>query len=538
MGGNPFKPIIEIGEKIIGGIGKIFGGIVSAITSPFGFNMEVPDFNMDIPDQESALQGVLLNKDSAVSKIPIVYGQRTVGGTRVLVSTNGDTNQYLYVAIVISEGQINSLENLTIDDQAVGLTSYAHGVVADADSSSKFKDRLKVQFFDGRDDQVSSSLLQEAPGWGSDHRLRGLAYLALRYEWKEIKTQDDQKNNPYTGGVPIVKAEIKGKKIFDVTTVGADSTAEHTTAYNSDTLVYSNNPVSIITDYLRSPRYGKGLSNTNIHWPSFKTAADLCDQTVTYTASSTGKAFTCNAVVDTSNTLLSNTKILLANFRGIMPYQQGKFRLKIEHGGDDTDISATPASPATAFAITNDHIIGGVQLEGETKSAKINRCIITYADPTVQYQPNEVVFPEEGSATDTAFLAEDNSVRLEKKIVMATITSREQALQFAEVFVRRSRTSKYVSMQTNLAPANVSVGDLIQVTDAFIGLDGVFRVAEMRINSAGTLEFGAIEHQAGNYAINEKGVDINRPVINLPKPGDEIQGPTALTYTPNKIYIG
>jgi hypothetical protein len=60
----------------------------------------------------------------------------------------------------------------------------------------------------------------------------------------------------------------------------------------------------------------------------------------------------------------------------------------------------------------------------------------------------------------------------------------------------------------------------------------------MRINPAGTLEIGAMEHQAGNYAINAKGVDITRPVINLPNPFDEVQGASNLTYTPNTIYIG
>lgn len=541
MGGIIKDPIEKIGEfvsGIIGGIGDVFSGIVSAIMSPFGFNMDVPDFDMDLPDQESALTGVLLNRDSAVARLPVVYGERMVGGNRVFISTNGENNKYLYMALTLSEGQINSLEKLLIDDQEVALNSYSHGVSTTPVSGSKFNGRMLVQFFDGRDDQVASSILQQAPGWTSEHKLSGVAYLAFRFEWKEIKTQEDQNNNPFPGGVPIIKAQIKGRKIFDVTTVGSDSTADHTTAYGSDTKVFTDNPVSVLVDYMRNSRYGKGLANSVFHWPSFKTAADLCDQTVTYTGSTTGKSFTCNAVMDTGNTLLGNTKILLSTFRGIMPYQQGKFRVKIEHGGDDTDISATPSDPATAFTITNDHILGGVGLDGETKNTKINRCVVTYADPLNQFQPNEVVFPEEGSTDDVAFLAQDNDQRLDKTITMPTITSREQALQFAEVFVRRSRTSKYVSFSTNLAPSNVTVGDLVRVTDAFIGLDGIFRVATMRINPAGTLEIGAMEHQAGNYAINAKGVDITRPVINLPNPFDEVQGASNLTYTPNTIYIG
>ena len=130
---------------------------------------------------EQAIQGVLINKDSAIANIPIIYGTRMVGGVRVFVSTNGTNNKYLYVALVLSEGPINGVTQLLIDDNVITISSLDHGVLRTC-SSGKHDDRLKVQFFDGRDDQVSSSLLEEAPNWTSNHRLRGLAYLALRFE--------------------------------------------------------------------------------------------------------------------------------------------------------------------------------------------------------------------------------------------------------------------------------------------------------------------------------------------------------------------
>ena len=223
------------------------------------------------------------------------------------------------------------------------------------------------------------------------------------------------------------------------------------------------NPVSVLADYLRNSRYGKGLDNNSFDWASWKTAADLANQTVSYTNGSTGKAFTCNAVLDTANSLMSNCKILLASFRGIMPYQAGQYSLKIEHGGDDSDIAATPTDPTTVFTVTQDHMIGGLTLDGESKEHKANRVIVTYVDPSADFQPNEVVYPTEGSSDDTAFLSEDNNVRLEKKITLPTVTSRAEAEQFARVFLRRSRTQKFISFFTNLATSNATVGDLIRV---------------------------------------------------------------------------
>lgn len=169
-------------------------------------------------------------------------------------------------------------------------------------------------------------------------------------------------------------------------------------------------------------------------------------------------------------------------------------------------------------------------MEGESKTNKVNRTIVTYVDPDADFQPNQAVFPEAGSSTDTTFLNEDNNVRLEKTITMPTVTSREQALQFAEVFTKRSRTSKTISFATTIATSNVTVGDLIKVTNEHIALDGIFRISDIAVDVDGTVQIDAVEHQASTYAIAAKGADITRPTISLPNP-DQVIAPTNLTLT-------
>lgn len=529
--GSVFRAVKKVVKKVTSTVGKVVSGVVSAVTSPFGASIDTPDYDIGT-DQTEAIQGVLLNKDSAISNIPVVYGTRQVGGTRVFVSTNGSSNQYLYVALVLSEGQVNALSKIFIDNNEVTMSSYAHGVEATVSSSSdRYHGRLKTQFFDGRDDQVASSLLSEAPTWGTNHRLRGLAYVAVRFEWKKIETQADADNNPYSGGVPQIRCELQGRKILDVTGI---TPASYNTAYASDTVAYSNNPVNVLVDYLRNPRYGKGIENASFDWASFKTAADQCAQTVTYANSSTSKAFTCDAVLDTAQTIMTNCKILLAGFRGIMPYQQGQYFLKVENGGDDTDITATPASPTTVFTVTNDHIIGGMTIDGESKQHKANRCIVTYIDPSADYEPNEVVYPAEGSSDDTSFLSADDNIRLEKRVTLPTIANRKIAEQYARVFVRRSRAEKFISFATNLATSNTTVGDLIRVVNSNIGLDGIFRIMDMRLDKEGNLLISAIEHQSSTYAIDGAGTDYTRPTINLPDPFTVV-APTSITVTSSGI---
>jgi hypothetical protein len=507
--GGVVEAIVDVGKSIVKGAVGLVKGVVSALTSPFGTKFDAPD--QSYSDSQS-IQGVLLNKDSAISNIPVVYGTRLIGGTRVFVSTNGDNNRYLYLGFVVAEGQCNGFVKLYVDDNEVPLDSYSHGVVA-SPTATNYAGRLQCQFFDGRDGQVSSSILKEAPGWGDNHRLAGLCYLALRFEWVKSSTQEEADKNPYGGGIPDIKVVIQGKKIFDATTLGST----HTTAYDNETVTFNNNPASVLLDYMRNERYGKGLANDVFDWSTFKTAATLCDQVVTYTSTTTGKAFTCDAVLDTGQSLMTNIKIILQGFRGIMPYQQGKYQLKIEHGGDDTDITATPGSPDVVFSVTEDEIIGGLNIEGENKESKINRCRVTYVDPDADYQPNEVIWPEDGTAEDTQYLSEDH-IRLEKQITLITVAQREQAIQYAEVFVKRTRSAKILQFNTTIASSNITVGDLIRVTNDKIGLDGIFRVTDIRIQPTGEVEISCIEHQSSVYAIQAKPDDIVRPVINLPDP--------------------
>ena len=78
--------------------------------------------------------GVLVNKESNDANIPVIYGRRRVGGTRVYVSSKdvagGDKNEYLYIALAMCEGEINSISDIEIDDVSIsnskfnGLISY------------------------------------------------------------------------------------------------------------------------------------------------------------------------------------------------------------------------------------------------------------------------------------------------------------------------------------------------------------------------------------------------------------------------------
>ena len=82
---------------------------------------EIADFGTNEFDDFE--RGILLNKQSNDANVPIVYGERLIGGTRVFMETSGTDNTYLYMAIVMSEGEINSIEEVRVDDKVVTFAS-------------------------------------------------------------------------------------------------------------------------------------------------------------------------------------------------------------------------------------------------------------------------------------------------------------------------------------------------------------------------------------------------------------------------------
>ena len=83
--------------------------IVQKVVSWFIDIPEIPD----TPEVEE-IRGTLINKSSNNAQIPVIYGERLVGGTRVFLQTSGNDNTYLYGALVLCEGEINAITEIQI----------------------------------------------------------------------------------------------------------------------------------------------------------------------------------------------------------------------------------------------------------------------------------------------------------------------------------------------------------------------------------------------------------------------------------------
>ena len=516
MGFNPFKAakkFVAPALKFFSNINPIVGLVISvAIAWVMRPKVpEMPDFGTNDFDQYE--KGILLNKQSNDANIPVIYGERMIGGTRVFLETSGTDNTYLYMAIIISEGEINDITEIRVDDKVItwsgDLADNTQRTVASNDANfykaigdGSPESLITVEPHYGTDGQSASNLLSTLSSWGSSHKLSGLSYLALRFKW----------NADAFTGIPKVQSVVQGKKVV---------------AYNSSsvaqTAAFSNNPAWCLLDYLTNERYGKGLAIANIDIPSFYTASGICDTDVTAYGSTTIDVMDCNAIIDTSSPVIDNVREFLKGCRGYLPYVGGKYKLIVETTG------------SSSITITEDDIIGGYTLNSPTKNSKYNRVICSFVDPDRNYQVNEVQFPEiddSGYATadkHATMKAVDGGFLLEGRFDLKTITSPYQALELAEVILRRSREALGLTINVSFSAYDIAIGDIVGVTHASLGFSNKqFRVLAINFNADFTLGLDLMEHQDAHYTWATKTQVASTPSTNLPNPF-LIQPPASVT---------
>jgi hypothetical protein len=476
---------------------------------------EIPDFGVGEFDDYAT--GLLLNKQSNDASIPVVYGERLIGGTRVMLQSSGATNEYLYICLAISEGEINAIDEIRINDQTVtwsgSLTDNTQRTVASNDANfykadptvdgSSAESLITVEPHFGTDGQSASSLLSSLSNWGSNHKLSGICYLALKFKW----------NQDAFSGVPKVQVLIQGKKVV---------------SYNSSlvaqTSAYSTNPAWCMLDFLTNERYGKGLATTDINLQSFYDASQICVTQVTpYSGGSDINIFETNAVLDTSKKVLENVRELIKGCRGYLPYIGGKYNLVIETIGSST------------LSLNEDDVFGGIKLQSENKNNKYNRVIVSFINPDRNYQVDEVQFPpidDSGLPSEdqhSTMKTVDSGFLLEGRYDFKTITNPYSAEEMAEVILRRSRSAKTLSINASAKAYDITIGDIIDITHSSLGYSNkLFRVVGQTFNQDFTVGLSLIEHSDAFYTWATKTVQASVPATNLPNPFN-ITAPTSLT---------
>lgn len=507
-----FDPIVKIVEKAISWL----------IPMP-----EIPDYGDNLPEQNA--KGVLVNKTSSNAHIPVIYGTRKVGGNVVFLETSGEDNTYLYMAIILSEGEISDINEIYVNDNLVtwsGDLADNTQVTVNASDSNYYKDDeslITVEPHFGSDSQTASSLLSTLSSWGSNHRLQGLSYLAIRFQW----------NSDAFGSIPTVHSVVKGKKVYnpnlDSTKTGGSGTHREDT---SSTWEYSDNAVYQLLDYLRNDRYGMGIANEyfDSNYADWQTAGDVCDTDITpYSGASAIDLMDSHAVIDTSKKAIDNVKEFLKGCRGFLNYTGGAYKILIETTG------------SASISLTEDNIIGGISVSSKNKNSRFNRVIVSFINPDKNYQSDEAQFPpvdQTGLASadqHANLLSDDGGILLEGRFDFPTLNSPYQAQEMAEIILRRSRSSLDVSLKADATALDLSVGDIVNITHATPSFSAKpFRVASITLNTDLTVDLQLTEHQDSYYTFGTQQEVATIPDTTLPNPFS-IQPPASVTLDDSLI---
>lgn len=491
---------------------KVIKKAVKFVTAPLrkvlGWLFKMPD----MPDAAA----VMVEKQGSDHPIPVVYGTRKIGVIKVHKYVTdlpgGAQNELLHLICVLCEGDIDAIEEVFFD----GVSENDPRWRKDKNNVNSAKWFTVHRYLGAANQPASAPAVAAIPNWTNNHTLNGLAYLYVVLQM--------DKDQSIWRGEPEITARVRGRKIFDPRT---------------NTTAFSTNPAIQLLDYLQNPIYGKGLNQNRLDLPSFIAAANFADETLNSTVIVNGvptpfshKRFTGNQVVDTGKSVFSNVQQMLSAMRGSLPIGSGVLRLQLER---DT-------SPVFYFShgrseqLNHATITGRIKSSGGSKKDRFNRVVVRFPNAALDFERDEVFYPDSEDPQFSQWLAEDNGVLLEQNFEFNTITNKAEALQMARIIALRSRFQLQCSFVASPAAIVVEPGDVVGITDDTRGWDAKpFRVEQVKLKDDGDVELEFIEHQNAIYPWSGTTYEERTGGTNLGDPTN-IPAPTGLFITPDPTF--
>ncbi|ALR15275.1 hypothetical protein [Vibrio natriegens] len=424
-----------------------------------------------VPRQERG--GVSVQRFGIDQPLHVLYGKRALKPVIVYqavknVHTADVPNETYFAILVWGIGPVTSIENLKFDDQEY----------------TKFGGFGSKQLIEHQ----LGSKVQTMPQWFADEApddMSGMHFNNLAVTYVKLAMDDEYKRYP------------QGRPVFTATLTAR-----------------SDNPVEAAQDYFTNADYGLGRPVSE--WDDVFNAemAQYCNTVV-----DGQKLMQCNIALDTNEPLLDNFKELLKTCRGYPVEGQNGLRIEI-------DRQRTPV-----LHVSEDHLTGGMSTASLDIGQRFNQVTIRYPDRELNWETNEVVYPEKDSALHQQWLAEDNFVPLQKDEEVEGIDNYEQAMQYAEVLARLSRDSMTLNLPVkSFIGEQVEEMDVITVASQTRGWDAKpFCVREIDYKDNET-RLKLIEYQDSHYLWQPKPPKPDVPDTNLPNPL-EVAPPSGLSFS-------
>jgi hypothetical protein len=255
------------------------------------------------PRLQSQQQGYQVTAFGSALDHQVIYGETRIAGARVFDGATGSDNKFLHRVIAFAGHEVEGFSEVYLNDYklTVNLTT---GAVTSAQNSeettNRYNNRVRIIARNGTDSQTAiSEMVSEIPEWTSAHRLRGIAYLYIRFEFDA---------DVFPNGIPEVTATVKGRKVFDPRT---------------STTAWSDNPALCLRDYLTNSRFGMGATAGEIDDVLVAQAANVCEETV-----EGENRYTLNGAFTTDAAPADTLQNMLTSMGGLLWHAQGAWRMK------------------------------------------------------------------------------------------------------------------------------------------------------------------------------------------------------------------
>lgn len=431
----PLTTGLGIGEDYLKKLGDDFGDWVRG----------------DMPDIPG---GTLTTTYADPSKLPLIYGTVKTGG-RFIFEVNEDVagdppNEYLHYVVLYCDAGHHGIQGFN--------EHYFNDIPV---SSGEFDGYYEAHEFTGAPGEaLPLALRTNLPQWTTEHTLDGWAgcYYKLRWKGGEGKQPFSRK--------PSITALISGAKIQ---------------RFDQGAARYSEDPIEILWDYLRSDRYGWG-------WPLsyLESVRHVWEAESTFARQDVGgrPLMSCNVQLDLNLSRKSLLDKIRADFRINLPPRLGEVVPVIEK------------DKPVVKVFTDDNIGEGYIVERPADLKKhLNRVTIRWNDALDNYKSREYTYPDQ--AAHEALVIEDGGRKLEKTISSHCINNEAEAKQLAFVILNRSRHGARLKIPIFADDFDLEPSDLIQLTNTDLNIvNGIYHVKS--INFA-KYEIEVEEHRASDY---------------------------------------
>jgi len=429
------------------------------------------------PSVAGAQRGYQVNTRGSALSHQIIYGEVRVGGAIVYDEATGTDNKYLHRIIAVSGHEINSFEDIYINDEIATIDG--NGNVT---SPSQYNGKIRINTHLGASDQVADAdLVAESAKWTSAHRLRGIAYMYVRMEFDA---------DAFPNGIPTFTATVKGKKVYNPAT---------------GTTAWSDNPALCLRDYLIS-NYGLAEEVGNIDDDLVNTAVSICNETSTEEGTT---RYTCNGAFTTDLTPYDVINNILTSMGGTLWYAQGKWRMKPAYW------------TAPVLDLNEDDLRSSIGV-ATRHSRRDNFNVVkgTFRGEESNWQTTD--YPQVDSA---AFLEADNGQESVADVDLPFTDNSIEARRIARIALERNRQQLTVTAAFGLRTMQVQVGDNIRLTNTRFGwTNKEFEVLSWNfgLTDGLDLQVNMTLRETAESVFDEvdDGVVYERDNTNLPSPFD------------------